>query len=364
MAEQRYRRTAQRSATPLVIVIIVLSCLLVACGVLLVLAMRQDSPTPAPTPATSGIGPSTAAPPETTPDQATTTPDPSGSDTAPQDTTTEKPDPENPKDVEWTTVKMPVANVHLGNLILVNYEHEYTFPTVQMITFYGNKTAPYLLRSSSVSVTAETLRAFNETMQAFYDKTKNAEILVVSGFRDYEAQQTVYADYVDRNGIAAAEKYVAMPGYSEHHTGLCIDLARYADEKTYDLGSSAFYPDFLREATAHGFVRRYISAKYEYTHITNEDWHFRYVGVPHAYYMNAKSLCLEEYIRTLSGYPFDGEHLCFSDEDGRNWDIYYVSADSAKTGSDPDSIALPVPKNLPYTVSGNNIDGFIVTVQR
>ena len=350
MAEQRYRRTAQRSATPLVIVIIVLSCLLVACGVLLVLAMRQDSPTPAPTPATSGIGP--------------TTPDPSGSDTAPQDTTTEKPDPENPKDVEWTTVKMPVANVHLGNLILVNYEHEYTFPTVQMITFYGNKTAPYLLRSSSVSVTAETLRAFNETMQAFYDKTKNAEILVVSGFRDYEAQQTVYADYVDRNGIAAAEKYVAMPGYSEHHTGLCIDLARYADEKTYDLGSSAFYPDFLREATAHGFVRRYISAKYEYTHITNEDWHFRYVGVPHAYYMNAKSLCLEEYIRTLSGYPFDGEHLCFSDEDGRNWDIYYVSADSAKTGSDPDSIALPVPKNLPYTVSGNNIDGFIVTVQR
>ena len=49
----------------------------------------------------------------------------------------------------------------------------------------------------------------------------------------------------------------------------------------------------------YGFVRRYQEDKTEITGINNESWHFRYVGVPHATYMNANNLCLEEYIAYL-----------------------------------------------------------------
>ena len=91
------------------------------------------------------------------------------------------------------------------------------------------------------------------------------------------------------------------------------------------------------------------------TGIAHEPWHFRYVGHPHARIMAEYGLCLEEYIGLLRQYRHNGEHLWFS-EKPRRFEIYFV----------PEELFGPdtAPACGCYQVSGNNVDGFIVTVWR
>ena len=72
--------------------------------------------------------------------------------------------------------------------------------------------------------------------------------------------------------------------------------------------------------------------------------------------MKEKGLVLEEYIDFLREYPFEGAHLSHTDTEGRTYDIYYVASGSSGN--------IPIPAGAMDTakVSGNNIDGYIVTV--
>ena len=85
------------------------------------------------------------------------------------------------------------------------------------------------------------------------------------------------------------------------------------------------------------------------------------MGVNHAKYMKEHNLCLEEYLELLEkNYSYSRKHLSFKGDDGRSYEIYFVPAGNAL---DP-SVAVPVPSNYPYTISGNNYSGFVVTVTR
>ena len=64
-----------------------------------------------------------------------------------------------------------------------------------------------------------------------------------------------------------------------------------------------------------------------------------------------------EYIEALRSFPFDGKHLNITDDEGQHWEIYFVPATGETT-------EVPVPKNLTYEVSGNNVDGFIITIKK
>jgi len=66
---------------------------------------------------------------------------------------------------------------------------------------------------------------------------------------------------------------------------------------------------------------------------------------------------MEEYIERLKQYTYEGEHLTFTDDNGKNYELYYVPSDDGN-----ETTYVPVPVSLKYEVSGNNIDGFIVTV--
>ena len=131
-------------------------------------------------------------------------------------------------------------------------------------------------------------------------------ILPVSGWRSHAEQQAIWADTLRREGAAFTKKYVALPGCSEHETGLAIDLAEKADE--IDFIRPAFPYDgvcgaFRRAAARYGFIERYREDKTGLTGIAAEPWHFRYVGAPHAQLMEQRGLCLEEYIALLGEAP-------------------------------------------------------------
>ena len=72
--------------------------------------------------------------------------------------------------------------------------------------------------------------------------------------------------------------------------------------------------------------------------------------------MKQNNLCLEEYIDFLKQYTFTKAHLQIKSFDEVSYDVYYVPATEGKT-------KIPVPKNNDYSISGNNVDGFIITVK-
>lgn len=119
---------------------------------------------------------------------------------------------------------------------------------------------------------------------------------LVSGFRSYDYQAGLYNNYVARDGQAAADRYSAEPGHSEHQTGLAIDVGSY-DSAVLLQTSFEYTPEFqwLKDvAHEYGFIIRYMKDKEHITGYMYEPWHLRYVGnkAPDIY---ESGLTLEEY---------------------------------------------------------------------
>ena len=124
-------------------------------------------------------------------------------------------------------------------------------------------------------------------------------ILPVSGWRSEEEQLEIYTESLHDNGPAFTEKFVALPGHSEHQTGLAIDLGLrqpVIDFIRPDFPYEGVCQRFRELAPAYGFVERYPAGKEDITGIAHEPWHFRYVDTPHSEIMAARGLTLEEYL--------------------------------------------------------------------
>ena len=117
-----------------------------------------------------------------------------------------------------------------------------------------------------------------------------------SGFRSYGTQAKLYQSYVNREGQAAADRYSARPGYSEHQTGLAFDVIGTNGHLVEDESAAQW---LLDHAADYGFVVRYLKGKESVTGYMHEEWHLRYVG-KEAKEIAASGLTLEEY------YGFDG----------------------------------------------------------
>ena len=91
-----------------------------------------------------------------------------------------------------------------------------------------------------------------------------------------------------------AEEWVAVPGTSEHQLGLAVDINADGIHST----GQEVYDWLLEHADAYGFIKRYPEEKTEITGISNEPWHYRYVGEEAAQEMKAKNQCLEEYLES------------------------------------------------------------------
>ncbi|TCS74395.1 D-alanyl-D-alanine carboxypeptidase-like protein [Muricomes intestini] len=105
------------------------------------------------------------------------------------------------------------------------------------------------------------------------------------------------------------------------------------------------------------FIERYPNGKEAITGIAHEPWHFRYVGAPHAAIMTELGLTLEEYHAFLKQYP-NGEKRFLYRTGNQNIEVAYV-----KTAAGADA-EFEIEDDIPYSVSGNNADGFVLTKWR
>ena len=113
-----------------------------------------------------------------------------------------------------------------------------------------------------------------------------------SNFRSYQYQEKLYNEYVARDGKEKADTYSAKPGYSEHQTGLTIDMNTITDAFG-DTKEGAWIKDNCHK---YGFIVRYPKGKEDITGYKYEPWHIRYLGVELATAVYDSGLTLEEYL--------------------------------------------------------------------
>jgi len=252
-------------------------------------------------------------------------------------------------------------NIHQGNLILVNRVHALVqnrqpvlIPLVQDNTAV---TKAHNSMPANISMEINAAKILFYLMKAVDCKK---EIVPVSGYRSSSEQARIYNDSLIENGAEFTKKYVALPWHSEHQTGLAVDLALNQEHIDF---IRPYFPykgicqNFRIMAPLYGFIERYPKDKEAVTGIAHEPWHFRYVGFPHSKIITEQGLTLEEYIDKLRYFPYDGKHLYFK-HNNKIIEIFYLSL--SETGT----IRLTVNDYIFHQVSGNNVDGVIITIWR
>lgn len=119
-------------------------------------------------------------------------------------------------------------------------------------------------------------------------------IEVKSAYRSYNTQVTLYNDYVKSNGKTLADTFSARPGYSEHQTGLAIDVKTKSGNYSTFV-SSKEYKWMTKNAHKYGFILRYPEDKTNITGYGFESWHYRYVGEKVASYIYENNITYDEY---------------------------------------------------------------------
>ena len=199
------------------------------------------------------------------------------------------------------TVMKDNAEIHTGDLILINRNYPFNFDFEQpQTTLYSNKNRVYQLSTISLSLNSDLVPIFDTLLADFAQATGCKKVLVTSGFRSYQVQKDLYDSRVKSQGQEMADLYVALPGNSEHHAGLAIDMVIFTDGRQY------YFPEYedaawlIEHAPDYGFILRYPQGKTGVTGIIYEPWHFRYVGTELALELKELGLCMEEYMAMLT----------------------------------------------------------------
>ncbi len=124
------------------------------------------------------------------------------------------------------------------------------------------------------------------------------ELVMTTAYRSYGFQQTLWNNYVASEGEAAASRFSAKPGQSEHQSGLAVDVSTpsvdYALTESFGKADEGIW--LAQNAHRFGFIIRFPEGKEDITGYLYEPWHIRYVGEPVAAEIYAKELTLEEYL--------------------------------------------------------------------
>jgi hypothetical protein len=256
-----------------------------------------------------------------TPDTVVTDPATEGSTNAP-DT-----DPQ----IDSFSVSIETSAAKSGSLIIVDSEHKLsTKPTLKLMSearnTFGTSASGkpvysyYVISTPSTTCESEALEAFVDLADAFYKATKSEDLFV----------NKAYADEQNAHGAGLA---FDLKFYPAKNTYLPLDDSDYTDEYAWLKSNCYKYGFVFDTAAGHEFC-------------------LRYVGTPHAYYINSHSLTLTRYIELLKN-----DVLAFTCDNGEKYEVQYLPA-----SGDIVNVELPS-DDAEYTVSGDNAGGIIVAVK-
>jgi len=257
------------------------------------------------------------------------------------------------RSIEQTVPANDRLNVNLyegpqSNLQVLTYEHLAGISNDHLLLINSNYAVPG-------NISGELVRVINYVRTLYIDLLMAKDALVMlqemfnsaagagynlfragDGYRTHERQRSLYDSAADKS-------FVSLPGYSEHQTGLAVDISYQG----ISIENSRQGTWLMNNSYKFGFILRYPQNKTHITGIPFEPWHYRFIGLPHAYFCYINNLALEEYIYYLKIHR--GIKISFNNID---YNIHYLS-DNRET--------IEIPENYTYTASLDNTGGIIVT---
>lgn len=181
------------------------------------------------------------------------------------------------------------------NMLLVNKEH----PLPDNYQFV-QKTLPGYSMTVDERIYDPLLTMLNA------GKKEGCRFLICSAYRSYTRQSQIYnthirdyraQGYSEEQAKERTELSIAVPGSSEHQTGMAVDIvATYYQQLNHNFANTKEAKWLKEHAHEYGFILRYPEDKTDITKITFEPWHFRYVGIETAAEIHTLNICYEEYI--------------------------------------------------------------------
>lgn len=174
------------------------------------------------------------------------------------------------------------------NLILVNKYHYLSkdFTPEEIVSI------PLTYAFDDNQATKEVVSAFKKMWSAA--KQEDLTLIVNSSYRDYASQEYVWKVREEQRGEEYADSIAARAGYSEHQTGLALDIITYgANKDTFE--NTDEFKWLQKNAHKYGFILRYPKDKEDITGYAYESWHYRYVGVEAATEIHNKKITFDEY---------------------------------------------------------------------
>ncbi len=252
-------------------------------------------------------------------------------------------------EMNYATISKNSEDIHKGDLILVNAQYpcefdaeavmngtspDMTFITIKNILDTKDETH-YTASDYEVGLDRTTAYSMDAWFEGFYSATGNSDLRITNG-------------------------YEAGAGDLDFRTGRTLSFGTYPET-----GSSNFYvPEDIyswldQHSAEYGFIVRYPEGKDEYfdsTITSHRTATYRYVGIAPAVYIKEHNMCLEEFLETVKNYSVD--NMITVQNGDSIYGMYYVPVNNS---SPQTGFSIPA-NDLEYEVSGNNMDGFVVTV--
>ena len=152
---------------------------------------------------------------------------------------------------------------------------------------------PLMYSYSGNMASQEVVNSYIE-MQKKVKEELGITLMVNSSFRTYQDQEEIYKQFSSK-GKEYADSYAARPGFSEHQTGLAIDITSTANPTSNAFKESNEYTWLKEHCHEYGFIHRYPEGKENITGYNTESWHFRYVGKKIATQIYNEGITFDEY---------------------------------------------------------------------
>ncbi|MED0937179.1 M15 family metallopeptidase [Bacillus mobilis] len=238
-------------------------------------------------------------------------------------------------------IEITKEEIYKGDLLLVNKDYPVKKDSIRSDIINVNHNSElvrgYVIFDRNLRLSKGVVESFLNVVDAA-GKDGVQHFLMSSGYRDFQEQSKLYKEM--------GSDYALPAGYSEHNLGLSLDVG--STQKKMERAPEGKWIE--ENVWKHGFVLRYPKNKSHITGIQYEPWHIRYVGLPHSAIMQKEKITLEEYLDLLKE-----KKEISTNVEGKKYTVSYYKVSGNRT--------VNAPADKQYEISGNNMDGVIVTVQ-
>lgn len=238
----------------------------------------------------------------------------------------------------YSELAVPASQLSSGLLTVANQQYPLAASddSSSLVSLLDVKNECYSLYAESLMLNEDAADALNLMMADYNSAMELSDFVIYSTTQQNSSDDSLYS-----------------ASFEESAGGFTVDLAVQGANRIleYDVLDEESW--IIENCASYGFIVRYPDDKESVTGQSGCVWHLRYVGRVHASIMEQNNLCLEKYNDWLKSYTIDTETLVY-ELDGVQYEIYYTAYMGDST-----SVRVPVSGN--YTISGNNIDGFVVT---